>query len=91
MNVRKENSKTITEIPHQINSTTIFTSRGADFDKLVLSLALFPPLCKTYGDKKEIIVFFAFHKENTLHLSHLNTDNYLSLSRSHVFKAAGNW
>jgi hypothetical protein len=34
----------VTEIPRRINSTNIFTSKGDDFDNLVLSLALFPPL-----------------------------------------------
>ena len=28
----------MSEIPHRINSTNLFTSKGDDFDKLVLSL-----------------------------------------------------
>jgi len=40
----------ITEIPRRINSTNIFTSKGDDFDNLVLSLASFPPVFIIVGD-----------------------------------------
>jgi hypothetical protein len=39
-----------TEIPRRINSTNIFTSKGDDFDNLILSLASFPAVCIIFGD-----------------------------------------
>jgi hypothetical protein len=41
---------TNTEIPRRINSTNIFTSKGDDFDNLVLSLASFPQLYIIFCD-----------------------------------------
>ena len=40
----------MSEIPRRINSTNISTSRGDDFDNLVLSLASFPPVCIIFCD-----------------------------------------
>ena len=39
----------VTEIPRRINSTNIFTSKGDDFDNLVI-LASFPPVFILVGD-----------------------------------------
>ena len=40
-----------TEIPRRINSANIFTSKGDDFDNLVLILGSFPPVWIIFGDR----------------------------------------
>ena len=39
-----------TKMPRRMNSTNLFTSKGDDFDNLVLSLASFPPVSIIFRD-----------------------------------------
>jgi len=62
--------KEITENPHRINSTNIFTSKGDGFDNLGYILASFPPACIKFSDPLSHIRDFEMTFSGRLIMSH---------------------